>query len=518
MTYRVMIADDEPPMRKALADFIDWSALDCVLVYTAENGKDLLAHLQEYEPHIVITDIKMPGTDGIEIARSIYTDAPHIKVIFLTGFADFSYAKAGITYNVVDYVVKTGSFEGLTAAVEKAKRLIAEERHAGTGKKNLIAAFYKSVFDRSLRDADLIAEQAQKLHIRLENYAVIYCSYKAQSHDDAVLFMSFFENADCTRSVTLIPFADNTVYIVMEGELPAAEIVFSSKAAPLPVFDMNYVRETIEAFTRRFSDFDMRAGISHICYDIKGLSDAAVDARTAHADSFYAGSECVFLYTRNTYHKASEFSSELHFLLNTLLTRIAGYDICGAQEAEAELFEFQKSKKIVPDDVVMSLVDFINRCNALLVQKNIDCILSAPACLPDFSAYCAAVSSCSMQTLERLKAALPHTLNIVKETQKWIDEHYCEPVSLERIASHIGVNGSYLSRIFSEKTHTTLVRYINELKINRAKHLLSDPDIQISDVALSVGIENTQYFCKLFKKITGESPSGWRELFFSDRL
>ena len=111
--YRVMVADDEPLMRKAMVSLTNWHELGCEVVYTAENGQQVMENLKEIKPDILITDIKMPGKDGIEIARYIWEEKLPIKIILLTAYADFSYAQSAVKYNVVDYVTKTGAFDGL---------------------------------------------------------------------------------------------------------------------------------------------------------------------------------------------------------------------------------------------------------------------------------------------------------------------------------------------------------------------------------------------------------------------
>ena len=82
MTYKIMLADDEPIMRKALQSLIDWERIDCEIVYVAENGQEVLNALKEIQPDILITDIKMPGADGIEISRYIWEKMLHMCFFF----------------------------------------------------------------------------------------------------------------------------------------------------------------------------------------------------------------------------------------------------------------------------------------------------------------------------------------------------------------------------------------------------------------------------------------------------
>ncbi len=126
--YKVLLADDEPIMRRALQSLIDWNGLDCEIVYVAQNGYEVLEFLKENQVDIVITDIKMPGADGIEISKYVWENKLSAKVILLTAYADFSYAQSAIKYNVMEYVIKTGVFDELICAVEKCKNILRENR------------------------------------------------------------------------------------------------------------------------------------------------------------------------------------------------------------------------------------------------------------------------------------------------------------------------------------------------------------------------------------------------------
>lgn len=125
---KVMLVDNEAAIRKGLAHGIRWESLGCTVVAQAEDGEDALAQISRVLPDIVISDIRMPGMDGLTLAGELYRRWPHIKTIILTGFPDFSYAQRAIAYQVVDFVLKPTSVEQLTAAIEKARVQIQEEQ------------------------------------------------------------------------------------------------------------------------------------------------------------------------------------------------------------------------------------------------------------------------------------------------------------------------------------------------------------------------------------------------------
>jgi two-component system response regulator YesN len=123
-----MIVDDESNIRKGIVQLIDWHKLGCEVVKDCSDGKIALQYLQEHPIDIVVTDIKMPSIDGIELSKRIKEDFQDTKVIILTAYSDFAFAQKAIKYNVVDFIIKNDFIEELPAAIEKTIQLIVKER------------------------------------------------------------------------------------------------------------------------------------------------------------------------------------------------------------------------------------------------------------------------------------------------------------------------------------------------------------------------------------------------------
>lgn len=118
--WKVMIADDEMYMLEALEKLINWEKMDCQLVYKAQNGKELIRQMKIEIPDIVITDIKMPLLNGIQVAQYVYENMLPTKVIILSAYADFEYAQEAISYDVCGYIIKTSAIEMLPEMIQKA--------------------------------------------------------------------------------------------------------------------------------------------------------------------------------------------------------------------------------------------------------------------------------------------------------------------------------------------------------------------------------------------------------------
>ena len=172
--WNVMAADDEAYIREALQKLISWEKMGCSLKYVAEDGKKLIDRMKEEKPDIVITDIRMPGADGLAVCQYIYETYPETQVIILSAYSEFEYARAAIKYGVCEYVLKISVLEELPGAVEKAiqnleklqKESLSVSVELEEKKEN------DSLYDQMLR---YIEENLEK-KITLEEICLLYTS------------------------------------------------------------------------------------------------------------------------------------------------------------------------------------------------------------------------------------------------------------------------------------------------------------------------------------------------------
>ena len=181
--YKVIAADDEPMVRKALESLIDWESLNCHLEYVASNGKELIEYAEKNPPDLVVTDIKMPEADGIAVAKYFHENHSSTKVILLTAYADFSYAKQAISYNVVEYVTKTGDFDDVVAAVKKSIQQLEQERQkqAVLQTSTQVAQHYTHLITQLSPNSQQLQEQRGGVDLVLET-----TQYIKQHIDEAI--------------------------------------------------------------------------------------------------------------------------------------------------------------------------------------------------------------------------------------------------------------------------------------------------------------------------------------------
>ncbi|MDR0197732.1 MAG: response regulator [Oscillospiraceae bacterium] len=147
MPYRLLIADDEHIIRRGLSEYMPWDTIGCEVDSTAKDGFEAIEMIKGSPPDIVITDIKMPRQSGLDVARFVYENCPRIKMVILTGFAEFEYAREAIAYGVADYVLKPVSKDGLLSSVKKLLLKINEEKERDGLNKNIMSPYVGKLYD-----------------------------------------------------------------------------------------------------------------------------------------------------------------------------------------------------------------------------------------------------------------------------------------------------------------------------------------------------------------------------------
>lgn len=194
--WKVMAADDEMYMQEALKKLISWEKMGCVLLAIASDGKELLERMEEEHPDIVITDIRMPLMDGLEVCKYISGKCPETQVIILSAYSDFEYARTALRYNACEYVLKVSVLEELPQAVEKAAERLRkyhqeiEEKRQDAEKKDEMDNLYGKMckfIEQNYCKKITLDEMAEELHANKSYLSRLYKSECGRNLFDDIL-------------------------------------------------------------------------------------------------------------------------------------------------------------------------------------------------------------------------------------------------------------------------------------------------------------------------------------------
>ncbi|WNR44633.1 response regulator transcription factor [Paenibacillus roseipurpureus] len=528
-----LIVDDEPPMVQRLqAYFGRWADLKLPfrLIGQAYSGAEALEMAVELRPDLILTDIVMPGMDGIELIRQLRERLPGVEVIILSAYSDFAYAKQAIAMGVFEYLVKVPlREEDVRIALSKARdNVIAREEKerrlqslSGSVKENsyrlrkhlleelLRGDVSEAVMER--RSAELVPgfqpRQYGCFAVRFDNYDVFCAEYSPADRNTLKYGMlNIIEEVLQSRGSCFACELQRSV-IVAFATIPAG----SEQSFDRICYELGEnVRDAIKTYLR----ISVSVGVSR---RYSGWSQAAAayeEAKAALTDAFYASFGTVITPNRRISYMEADWR-ELTERFELTLERMSGKS---NGEALTPLLQGLHTYRVSP----IRLVSYIEGWSARLRQRM---LTGGQTDVAAKSAYAECIHLHQLVERLRIEWERLHTLveaegsglraEMVK-AMRYVEDHLKESISLGVVAEHIHLNPSYVSELFKKELGINFTDYVSKRRIERAIELLRKRDYSNLELAEAVGVHNEKYFCTLFKKITGTSPqkfvaTSWRD-------
>ncbi len=502
MIFKLLVVDDEATMRKGIANFMNWSSIDCQIAGTASDGLEAIDFLQKHDVDIVITDIKMPEADGLEVARFVYENNLNCKVILLTGYADFTYAQTAIRYNVSSFILKPTNKKSLFEAVQEAqKELIESKRNSSIAKEEI--AFLKDQLLQELTDQPPTPELRERLvhfHLSLTHYYMAAFQMVPVNEDISVLkkiIISEKKNAYCYRY-------NNLILVIYFSEKEEMEV-------PLEI--LKNCREIID-IADSISSYHAAVGISHQHHGPDEFICAVSEAISALTKNFYSA-ENIAVFSGLSNGESCDLSAESSMDLFQFENSLNNREFSQAQALLSNIFMKFKSNLVNSQDTknICSQIYYI--CSRVLLKNQCPTLsgtfLSGIHDSSDIFSLEKQVMKLMEHTKEQLLGSSRVQNKLVESAVHYICGHLSESLSLESIAEQLHISPSHLSRTFKKICNESLTEYINKMRINEAKKLLANSDILTYEIAELVGYHDATYFSSIFKKYTSVSPTDYRQ-------
>ncbi|OME85233.1 hypothetical protein BK120_11985 [Paenibacillus sp. FSL A5-0031] len=548
--YRLLIVDNEEYVVNGLVELFSPTRHPEIEVAGAYSAAEALNVLMTTQMDIVITDIRMPGMNGLELQKIIVARWPYCKVIFLSGYDDFNYAQEAIRQGSVNYILKTEEDEVIIAAVYAAIKLVQGEQEAKTlledAKKQVKQAlgalqreFFESLLLGDKAAYKSLPQQLEELQIPLlpekQLFAVIAkvdeWEQPYSQYDRSLLLYAVQNIANEYLSLSMIHYS--FIY-------DRSKIIWLMQSKAEPWIDHMQIASTMN-MTSHFV-YGTFEGIQSSCRDLLNLSM-----------SFAIGGHPFGW---------SQLGEHLDQLKNNMTSSIKKQQLLldeqqrSGQEKESNSFpvrlEIFKHYEHLAYCLEHKNKEEFNRVLELLLRigeqafygrHTIVCMQISSSIYALLLAYLeklnltempkwiselqASIESglsnnwdWQMEQLQRLakyilEQCLPAEENeenrVVQSIHAYLISHLGGDLSLKTMAFAIGHNPSYLSRLYKQKAGKALSETINEMKLARAKELLAEPQYRIGDVSKAVGFLSEHYFYRFFKKATQMTPQEYRE-------
>lgn len=525
---KVLVVDDEENTRKLIKKCVDWDELGINIAGEASSGQEALDMLENVNYDIVITDIRMQFMDGLEFSKKASERYPHIKIIVLTAYEEFEYAKQGIKIGINDFLLKPIKRSELRESVASVKNKIETERISRAQyiklKKRLEEnfpylkeKFLNDLIQRSYSSKDIVDKLLYFSVESLSKYVQIALigishinSEKSKSEEDDVLLdlacaeivKKYFEDY---KDVYVI--IDNSRNIVILNSNPKVDIIFSCE----------HIKDLL---------------INRLkCYVCVGIGNAYKDLKSinkSYKEAFEALNYRV-VYGKNEVICFSDMSiaSQGVDIMNEEINQLSFYIKAGIDDKTIDIID-----KIFKDDcasknynigqarvlsinIVTMLFNSITELGLdyehMLESKDFpyNLILKIDS-IDEMKEY---LIKLILNAIKSIKGARAKKVNkVFIEMVEYIQKNISDPeLSLSSVANKFYLNRSYLCRVFKQEIGYSFIEYLTKIRIEKAIELFKKTDLRTYEICEKIGVHDPNYFGKCFKKYTGISISDFKK-------
>ena len=519
--YRVLLVDDEEDIREGISRKMDWLGLGFSLVGEAANGQDALELAESLRPDVILTDIKMPFMDGLELCRILTDRLPAARFVVFSGFDAFEYAKQAIQMNVVEYILKPINADELSAVLRRLKDQLDRER-AERRNVELLRSRYtenlpvlRELFYANLLDGHIEPgterERAAHLDIDLqgEEWAV-GLAYIGSDRRDALSTLSvqkLLEESLTADRCRLTLYNDWVAVIV-------------SLTESFTIYDLIRVLDRVCTLAASYLGLTLTVGVGAPCKELSGMARSATEARTAlEYRSMVGRGQVIYIGDLEpdggqvlTFEEADERTLTAAVRLGSEQeVRDAAAALAGKiREANPSAGQYN----LFLMELVTHLMKMTRRSGvgveevfgtgfSLPIQKS-----ELPR-LEELEDWCAE-RYLRLRTLIRRRQT-DSAGQTVETAKEYIRQHYAESdLSVEKLCAYLHLSSTYFSTLFKRETGTSFTAYVTTVRMEAAAEAIRGTEEKTYLIAQRCGYEDPNYFSYVFKRRFGVTPTKYR--------
>ena len=506
--YSLIIADDEYMMRNGLTKIVQWEKQGFTLKAVCSDGAEVIDQLRSEPPDILLLDIRMSCVNGLEVAKFVSENALPVKVILLSGYREFELAQEALRYHVYRYLLKPIS-------VPKLKEVFAE---------------LKEELDRQN-----VVEEA--LQYRMDCYRQMV-DYERERFLCDVLLGSLRSPDELEMRLQFVgwkeeqPFSLYQIEFTNPGQLEKLAAEYGSQE----ILDQIY--HLLNSFDQRVRFYSIESTLPQMKGMFLWNGEAGALPDPAVLESLISQMFVQMMGVDAQTHRIQYFEN---------IQQMVHYqqDICQQIVSEDFACRIREQKKLIRtlvsenkwESAGSALVSFVNQAGmrGIAYAKNQTILLFSAIMehldeLADAGHRDMEISFLSLghitdeaglicwgqSTLRSLRELVPKASktdegSCITKLKQYIGQHYAEDITLSDAAESVYLHPIYVSRLFREKTGQTFTEYLTHVRIEVAKALLEQREKYVYEISEAVGYHNLKYFYKVFRKVTGHSPSEYLE-------
>ena len=536
--HRLLIVEDEKWEREGLVDFLDWTEQNINIVGAVANGVQGLKLAKEYQPDIVITDIKMPIMDGMEFTRKVKQILPDCRVIIITGYDDFEYAREAIQLGVFDYLLKPIQKDQLLGVLDKTVKSISEETSQAESLRVLKHQINESMYEDRERFLLSIIDGHFSRQKSAEYFDRTLCEAGCVAVVIRFNVFSFFRGKKASERQTYL----RELYRAIRNSVGEEGITAQNHTRnnemiiclPAGIDVGQYINGLFQRARQENEGIELLkafTGVGSISGALQEFDGSFAQAEAALDHLFFEDeAENLFYDDIPLGEEVSEteiydFFSAVAGYPEKLLNGIVSLDICDANALLDELFKFIRNQSADKGLVCDFIAGLVSELSTLLlsydgsleyfglIKEDIAQTLDGFIRLEDIKEWLVELVYYTNSFIAEKK--VNKEKNIVEKVNDIIRNEYADSIGIATIAHRMELSPNYLGCLFKQYMGDHFTDVLTDFRMKRAEELLLSGTKNVMDTAKAVGFINVAYFCTVFKKNHGISPSDYQKKFMN---
>lgn len=527
--YSVILVEDEYDIRKAIINIMDWNRLGFDIIGDAENGQEALELTEKLHPDLLITDIKMPFMDGMELVRQIRESYPVVRTVFLTGMSDFEYAQSAIQYNVMDYILKPVTARKLEQSLTNIKEKLDKESEQLKNVKQLQELYQESLPEMRIGFLISLITTRQTEELIQKRLKQLSLSFKGENYQITLIRLHVpHKDPELSEQINFLrPALSKYVLQCCEKYFSTQCFLYEEYIVCLLCGDSSEFKEQLDLvfaeicqYSQKTAGYTAYVGIGR---EFKMLSHAKEGFESATAALRYrlvSGKDNIihindmekedtiqFLFSADdedrlrTLLKTSDEESVVAFIDDCFLRCVAnGASISDYHIMLMEIFIVlaKTAKSVIPNFEIN-------------IGNNLDFItqLYRTETIEETKIWIKRLCSNVLKLIAQQRTDSVQELG--EEAANLIKTQYSDPcLTLKETANRLHISPTYLGSIIKKHTGSSFTNLLIETRMNCAKDLILNTNKKIFEIAEETGYQNQHYFSYCFKMFHSVSPNEMR--------
>ncbi len=532
--YKVFLVEDEIVIREGIKNKIRWEDEGFIIVGDESDGELAYPMIIREQPDILITDIKMPFMDGLELSKLLKKDMPQLKIIIISGYSDFGYAQQAIDIGVSEYLLKPITSSKLVAAVKNAAAVIEKERK----EKQILEQYQHLVYQKQgekrkdffnalvsgKMSLTQIVEQEEELGIDMvaRVFCVLLFQFKGQG--DMYEYSNDIVQCETRMSQALSKF--NNIKVFERGMDGWAFVLMGEDELQIHELTRELCNLLVDICEDGVHFF---GGIGRVVYRVRDLQQSYLDANSAFSLRYFESRD-QFLSYNDVNNIKSQIGNKINVselnlekldrnLLEEFLKRGTIHDVdefvdsyfdgFGSNAMRSTLF-----RHYIIMDGYSAIMKFLKAHNypKEKIENSLKSMDSVIDSLSSFEDCCKFYKSILREAIDlRNKNSQRRYAGLIEKAKEYMLHNYAmSDLTLDQVASAVNLSPNYFSSLFNQETGMTFIEYLTDIRMEKAKDYLRCTNKKITEIGYLVGYLDSHYFSYIFKKTQNCTPSEYR--------